>query len=194
LLPEGITFAAPSADTTQKRKSLDSRRASRRASSASQGSEKQDAWHEEDKWNGEWNDDDDDDWQEQDATPKSLKTKSGKSAGKDDKSPRDPKDAFTVVAPVGEEHLGFKVDYDSDPVIVTKVSRGKWAEQHEVQVGFPLLRIGKKETGKLSKEKMKKLLEGKRPLELTFRKKVKTAKSKSKAKAEESWLPTFGLG
>lgn len=82
-----------------------------------------------------------------------------------------------------DTRLGFKVDWPPSPCYVTKVEGGSWAEMMQVKVDLRLDKAGGKDVAKMSKEKLKKLLDETRPLQLAF---VKDKKKKKPPKPEQN--------
>ncbi|CAE7802593.1 unnamed protein product [Symbiodinium microadriaticum] len=97
-------------------------------------------------------------------------------------------------ASASDARLGFKVDWPPNPTYVSKVDRNSWAEMAQairvgsfVEVGLRLDKAGGKDVAKMSKEKLKKILDDTRPLELAFVKDKKKKKPPS-AKPESEGL------
>lgn len=91
-------------------------------------------------------------------------------------------------ASASDVRLGFKVDWPPNPTYVSKVDRNSWAEMAQVEVGLRLDKAGGKDVAKMSKEKLKKILDETRPLELAFVKDKKKKKPPSAKPENESIL------
>jgi len=116
---------------------------------------------------------------------KESKEKDGKEAKEKAAEKEKPKEEppLTAFASAMDTRLGFKVDYPPNPCYVTKVDGGGWAEMMQVEVGLRLDKAGGKDVAKMTKEKLKKLLDETRPLQLAF---VKDKKKKKPPKSEPS--------
>lgn len=113
---------------------------------------------------------------------KEKETKDPKEKAEKEKVKEEPP-PLTAFAGAMDTRLGFKVDWPPNPCYVTKVEGGSWAEMSQVEVGLRLDKAGGKDVAKMSKEKLKKLLDETRPLQLAF---VKDKKKKKPPKAEQN--------
>lgn len=98
---------------------------------------------------------------------KEKETKDPKEKAEKEKVKEEPP-PLTAFAGAMDTRLGFKVDWPPNPCYVTKVEGGSWAEMSQVEVGLRLDKAGGKDVAKMSKEKLKKLLDETRPLQLAF--------------------------
>eukprot|EP00930_Biecheleria_cincta_P000589 TRINITY_DN10131_c0_g1_i1.p1 TRINITY_DN10131_c0_g1~~TRINITY_DN10131_c0_g1_i1.p1 ORF type:complete len:884 (-),score=162.31 TRINITY_DN10131_c0_g1_i1:526-3177(-) len=68
----------------------------------------------------------------------------------------------------GDAKLGITIDYPPDATIVKKVKPGSWAEINNITVGLRLVKLNGKDVAKMTKDKIKSLIDEKRPLEMTL--------------------------
>eukprot|EP00435_Cladocopium_sp_Y103_P006091 s901_g1.t4 len=120
---------------------------------------------------------------------KEKETKEPKEKAEKEKVKEEPQ-PLTAFAGAMDTRLGFKVDWPPNPCYVTKVEGGSWAEMSQVEVGHRLDKAGGKDVAKMSKEKLKKLLDETRPLQLAF---VKDKKKKKPPKPEQQTDGVFGM-